>query len=93
MMNLELISGWGLTEMEYGSDASSLQTNVQRVQGGYILNGNKRWIGNGNRDIVIVWARDIHNGNIQAYIVEMKWKGIKTEVIQNKVSLRMVQNC
>jgi acyl-CoA oxidase len=53
-----LIGGWGLTEKEYGSDASSLETNVRRVEGGYILNGNKRWIGNGNRDILVVWARN-----------------------------------
>jgi len=49
-----MIGGWGLTETEYGSDASSLKTTAKKVEGGYILNGNKRWIGNGNNDVVIV---------------------------------------
>ena len=93
MMNLELISGWGLTERDYGSDASSLQTTVTKTQGGYTLTGNKRWIGNGNKDLVVVWARNKENNKIEAFIVEMKWKGVTSEVIQNKASLRIVQNC
>lgn len=60
-MNLEMIGGWALTEPEFGSDASSLETNVKKVEGGYLLNGNKRWIGNGNRDLLVVWARNQDN--------------------------------
>ncbi|NDW60442.1 acyl-CoA dehydrogenase, partial [Yangia sp. PrR004] len=55
------MGGWGLTEREIGSDASSLTTNVKKVKGGYILNGNKRWIGNGNKDVLIVFARNLDN--------------------------------
>lgn len=58
MASLEVISGWGLTERLIGSDASNLESHVRKVEGGYLLNGNKRWIGNGNRDIVVVWARN-----------------------------------
>jgi acyl-CoA oxidase len=54
MRDLEYFGGWGLTEENYGSDASSLESNVRKVDKGYVLNGNKRWIGNGNRDILIV---------------------------------------
>lgn len=46
--NMDLIGGWGLTEMNIGSDASGLETTVKKEGSHYILNGNKRWIGNAN---------------------------------------------
>jgi alkylation response protein AidB-like acyl-CoA dehydrogenase len=47
--DFEIVGGWGLTEKLNGSDASALTTNVKLVDGQYILNGNKRWIGNANK--------------------------------------------
>jgi hypothetical protein len=44
-----MIGGWGLTELLNGSDASALTSNVKLVNGKYVLNGNKRWIGNANK--------------------------------------------
>lgn len=76
-----MIGGWGLTEREYGSDASSLKTSSKKVEGGYIINGNKRWIGNGNKDIMVVWARDTDTKNVEAYVVDMKSNGINSQVI------------
>jgi acyl-CoA oxidase len=43
---LKKVCCWALTEPDYGSDASSLQTTAKKVDGGYVLNGTKRWIGN-----------------------------------------------
>lgn len=94
MSRLELISGWGLTEAEFGSDASSLQTVVTKnAQGDFVLNGNKRWIGNGDKDMLVVWARNTENKKIQAFIVDMKSPGVTTAPIKYKLPLRMVQNC
>lgn len=93
MSRVELISGWGLTEGKIGSDASSIETSVTKVQGGYRLNGDKRWIGNGNRDLLIVWARNTENQKVEGFIVDMKSQGITTQVIKHKLALRMVQNC
>jgi acyl-CoA oxidase len=93
MGKLELISGWGLTEGKIGSDASSLETTVVKVPGGYRLNGDKRWIGNGNRDLLIVWARNQENNKVEGFILDMKLPGITTQVIKHKLPLRMVQNC
>ena len=93
MGRLEMISGWGLTEGKIGSDASSLEATVTKVPGGYRLNGDKRWIGNGNRDLLIVWARNTENNKVEGFIVEMKNPGITTQVIKHKLPLRMVQNC
>lgn len=51
--------GFGLTEPENGSDATSLKTTATKVEGGYILNGAKRWPGSGTfADYIIVWAKN-----------------------------------
>lgn len=56
---LELVGGWGLTEREIGSDASNLETSCyQKENGDWVLKGNKRWIGNANKDLMVVFARD-----------------------------------
>jgi acyl-CoA oxidase len=46
LISLKKICCWALTEPDFGSDASSLQTTAKKVEGGYLLNGTKRWIGN-----------------------------------------------
>lgn len=45
MRDFEMIGGWALTEKKVGSDASAIITTATKVNGGYLLNGNKRWIG------------------------------------------------
>ncbi|CDW83571.1 acyl-dehydrogenase [Stylonychia lemnae] len=71
-LKLKKIMCFGLTEPEYGSDASSLKTTAKKVEGGYLLNGLKRWIGNATfADYIVIWARNEAEGNkIQAFIVE-----------------------
>lgn len=62
-INFERILAFGLTEPLNGSDASSLTTTAVKVEGGYKLNGHKRWIGNATFADVIVWARNLSDGN------------------------------
>lgn len=95
MSKLELISGWGLTEKGTGSDASSLYTSALKLPNGagYRINGDKRWIGNGNKDMLIVWARNQDNQKVEGFILDMKVPGVQTEKIKHKFPLRMVQNC
>jgi len=83
---------FGLTEPTNGSDATGLQTIAKKVEGGFMLNGKKRWIGNaGFADYVVVWAKNIDEGNkIQGFIVEKGSKGYKATKIENKYSVRMV---
>ena len=87
------ILAFGLTEPEYGSDASSLKTTATKVEGGYLLKGQKRWIGNGTfADYIIVWACNAaEEGKIQAFVVEKGSKGLTAKKIENKYALRMVQ--
>ena len=61
---MDKISCFGLTEAEYGSDATSLKTTAKKVEGGYLITGNKRWIGNATfADYIIVWAKNEAEGN------------------------------
>ena len=85
---------FGLTEPNYGSDATSLKTTAKKVDGGYLITGEKTWIGNAPWcDYLIIWARnEDQNGKIQAFVVTKGSKGLSTTTIQNKYALRMVQN-
>ena len=92
-----LISGhkigcFGLTESEAGSDPSSMKTTYKKHQDGYILNGNKNWITNSPiADIFIVWALNgKHETNsIKGFILEKETKGLSTNIIENKTSLKI----
>lgn len=85
------ILAFGLTEPEVGSDASNLFSTAKKVDGGYLLNGAKRWIGNGTfADYVIIWARnEAEGGKVQGFIVEKGTRGFTTIKIEAKYSLRM----
>lgn len=57
------------------------------------MNGRKRWVGNATfADIVVVWARNMDTKEINAFIVRKGTKGFQTTKIENKISLRCVQN-
>jgi alkylation response protein AidB-like acyl-CoA dehydrogenase len=93
-INMDKYICFGLTEPLNGSDASGLQTSVKKVDGGYLVTGQKRWIGNATfADYINVWARNPDDGNkIQCFVVTKGSKGLITEKIENKYSLRIVQN-
>lgn len=93
LRDIKKIGGWGLTEVLTGSNAAQIDTTAKKVPGGWIINGNKRWIGNGNRDLIVCWAQNEETKKVNAFIVEMDRKGVKSEVIQHKLALRIVQNC
>ena len=89
------ITAFGLTEPKYGSDATSMDSFAEKAKDGrdgYILNGEKFWIGNGTfADYIVVWAKNRDDGNkIQAFIVEKGSEGLSAAKIQGKYSLRMV---
>lgn len=64
IINFEMIGGWGLTEDKIGSDAANINTTVTKTAEGYKINGVKRWIGNGNKDLLIAWAKNTQNKNV-----------------------------
>jgi len=58
-VTMKKIMSFGLTEPSNGSDATGLKTTAKKVEGGYILNGSKRWIGNATHaDYIVIWAKN-----------------------------------
>ncbi len=94
MMRWEKIGSFSLTEPDVGSATSGGLTTTARREGDvWVLNGQKKWIGNGTfADINVVWARDEASNQIKGFVVEKGNPGFKAEKIENKMALRMVQN-
>ena len=90
MADLEAIGAFALTEPEHGSDAVHLETRARRDGDHYVLDGRKRWIGNGTiADVVIVWARD-QDGHVGGFLVEKGTPGYDATVMTGKTALRAV---
>src|SRR5713101_7622555 len=95
MARFEKIGCFGLTEPLVGSGtAGGLLTTAKREGDTWILNGQKKWIGNSPWcDVSIIWARDVADNQVKGFIVENKTNpGFSVEKIQNKVALKVVQN-
>lgn len=83
----ELIGCFGLTEPNHGSDPASMETRAKKVDGGYIVHGNKMWITNSPiADVFVVWAK--FDGEIRGFILEKGMKGLSAPKIEGKFSLR-----
>ncbi|RKE35055.1 glutaryl-CoA dehydrogenase [Paraburkholderia sp. BL23I1N1] len=95
MARMEKIGCFGLTEPLVGSGSGGgLLTTAKREGDTWILNGQKRWIGNSPWcDVSIIWARDVTDNQVKGFIVENKTTpGFSVEKIERKVALRVVQN-
>lgn len=84
-----LIGCFGLTEPDFGSNPSGMQTRAIRKGNDYVLTGNKMWITNGGfADIAIVWAKlSDENEKIGGFIVPTKTPGFQVRNIEKKFSL------
>lgn len=93
LAQLNTIACWALTEPDYGSDASALNTTATKVEGGWILEGQKRWIGNSTfADVLVIFARNTTTNQINGYLVKKDAPGLTVTKIENKIGLRIVQN-
>jgi glutaryl-CoA dehydrogenase len=94
MSRMERIGAFALTEPQGGSDvAGGLHTTARRDGDTWVLNGQKRWIGNGTfADLVIVWARDEEDNHVKGFVVERDTPGFSATKIEHKIALRSVQN-
>lgn len=81
------IGCFGLTEPNHGSDPASMETRAKKVDGGFILQGNKMWITNSPiADVFVVWGK--LDGEIRGFILEKGMKGLSAPKIEGKFSLR-----
>src|SRR5215218_8632015 len=88
MAKCEKIGCFGLTEPEAGSDPGSLSTTAVEESGGYVLNGEKKWIGNASfSNVAVIWAKT-DDGRISGFLVETDDPGFHAEVLPRKASQR-----
>src|SRR5262249_20290002 len=95
MGRLEKVGGFALAEPLVGSGAGAgLTTTAKRDGDTWILNGQKRWIGNATWcDISIIWARDLTDNQVKGFIVENKTTpGFSVEKMLGKTGLKVFQN-
>ena len=95
MARWEKIGCFGLTEPLVGSGTSGGMTTTAKRDGDtWVLNGQKRWIGNAPWcDVSIIWARDLADNQVKGFIVENKTTpGFSVEKIEHKIALKVVQN-
>jgi glutaryl-CoA dehydrogenase len=83
----EKIGCFGLTEPDHGSDPGGMKTSAKKDGKGWVINGSKLWITNGDiADVAVVWART--DEGIKGFLVEKGTKGFLTFPIEKKMSLR-----
>jgi glutaryl-CoA dehydrogenase len=94
VIDFSLKGAFSLTEPESGSDiAGGLSTTARREGDSWVLDGAKRWIGGAaTADVLAVFARDVADGQVKAFLVDREAAGVTLEKIHGKTSLRMMQN-
>ncbi len=84
----EIVGCFGLTEPDHGSDPAGMKSRAKKVDGGWVITGNKMWITNSPiADVAVVWAKD-DAGDIRGFVLERGMKGFSTPKIEGKFSLR-----
>ncbi|MCT9868429.1 acyl-CoA dehydrogenase family protein [Paenarthrobacter aurescens] len=102
VIDFSLKGVFSLTEPEHGSDIAGGLATTARFEpgpgteadgGSWVLDGAKRWIGGASTaDVLCVFARDVADGQVKAFLVDRTAAGVSLEKIQGKTSLRMMQN-
>ncbi|MFT7120183.1 MAG: alkylation response protein AidB-like acyl-CoA dehydrogenase [Neolewinella sp.] len=90
----KIIGAHALTEPEAGSDVMSMKMQAKKVDGGYLLNGAKRYITLGPiADVVLIFARtrpDLGNWGISAFLVDRGTPGFTQSEKKDKMGMRSV---
>lgn len=94
MQKLEAIGAFGLTEPNVGSAvAGGLETTCKWDGEAWVLNGQKKWIGNATfADVIVIWARDEDSNQVKGFLVRKDNPGYTAEKMKDKMALRIVQN-
>jgi len=91
MARCEKIGAFALTEPHHGSDSVALETTARRDGDEWVIDGTKRWIGNGTiADVVVVWARSDEDRQVKGFLVEPGTPGYEATVIEGKGCARAV---
>ncbi|KAG4988690.1 hypothetical protein JHK84_031250 [Glycine max] len=91
------VGALAMSEPNSGSDVVSMKCKADRVDGGYVLNGNKMWCTNGPvAQTLVVYAKtDITAGSkgITAFIIEKGMPGFNTAQKLDKLGMRGSDTC
>jgi glutaryl-CoA dehydrogenase len=96
LARIDKTGAFALTEPDHGSDSVALETSARRDGDHWVLNGQKRWIGNGHAaDVIVLFARNAGDGNVNAFVVEKDSggnypAGYSPTVITGKVGKRAI---
>jgi len=94
MQQMKKIGAFGLTEPEVGSAVSQGLTMRAKRQGDkWVLNGQKKWIGNATfADVIVIWAHDVDDNEVKGFLLRKGTPGFAVEKMMDKMALRIVQN-
>jgi glutaryl-CoA dehydrogenase len=94
LKSLRKIGAFGLTEPEVGSAvAGGLTMKAKRNGDTWVLNGQKKWIGNATfADVIIIWAEDEDDKQVKGFLVKKENPGLSVDKMEDKMALRIVQN-
>jgi alkylation response protein AidB-like acyl-CoA dehydrogenase len=88
----EAMFSYGLSEPEAGSDAAAMRTRAVRTDGGYVLNGVKRWITNAGVSkyytVMAVTDPDKGANGISAFVVEDGDPGFTFGAPEHKLGIK-----
>ena len=91
MAKLDAVGAFALTEPDHGSDSVALEPTARRDGDGWVIDGAKRWIGNGSiADVVVVWARSDEDGQVKGFLVETDTPGYVGTTITGKAASRAI---
>src|SRR5204863_2147155 len=91
MARLDAIGAFALTEPAHGSDSVALETRARREGDAWVLDGAKRWIGNGSiADVIVVWARSDEDGQVKGFLVEKDMPGFEATTMEGKGASRAI---
>lgn len=92
--SFEVRGAFALTEPDHGSDiARGLATTARRDGDAWVIDGEKKWIGGAAAsDLLAVFARDLEDDAVKAFLIPTDAAGVALEAIGGKVSLRPMQN-
>ena len=94
MRKWEVLGAFGLTEPDVGSGvAGGITTTCRRDGDAWVIDGEKRWIGNSTfGDFVVVWARDVADQQVKGFIIETSSPGYSVRKMEGKIAQRTLQN-
>ena len=91
LASVDLFGAFALTEPLHGSGSVGLETTARPDSEEYVLDGEKRWIGNGTIvDVLVVWARNNEDGQVKGFPVGGGATGLDARRMEGKGSLRAV---